>query len=109
MLAVFARTFLIIVALFIIPLGAHALWWTLREDIAPSWRAADWSSAKLLPAATEAPEAIVAVYAARGGRWRGIFAHHTWGGGKEAGARQYTRYDKIGWGSPGGTNGRGPD
>jgi hypothetical protein len=109
MLAALTRTFLIVVALFLIPLGAHALWWAMRDDIAPNWGAADWSSAKLLPAATEAPEAIVAVYAARVGRWRGIFAHHTWVVVKEAGARTYTRYDKVGWGSPVRTNGWAPD
>ena len=64
------------------------LWWAMRDDVAPNWRAADWSSAKLLPAASEAPQAIVAVYAARVGRWRGIFAHHTWVVVKEAGAAQ---------------------
>ena len=106
---VLLRIFLLIIALFILPLGAHALWWTLREDVAPSWRAADWSSAKLLPPPSETQQAIVAVYAARVGRWRGIFAHHTWIVVKEAGARQYTRYDKVGWGSPVRTNGWAPD
>src|SRR5918995_127704 len=77
MLAALARILLIIVALFLIPLAV----------------------------ASEAPEAIVAVYAARVGRWRGIFAHHTWVVVKESGARQYTRYDKVGWGSPVRTNG----
>ena len=42
------------------------------------WRAADWSSAKLLPSPAAAPQPIVAIYAARVGRWRGIFAHHSW-------------------------------
>ncbi len=78
MLVFLSRIFLVIVGLFLLPLGAHALWWAMRDDIAPNRIAADWSSAKLLPVATEAPQAIVAVYAARVGRWRGIFAHHTW-------------------------------
>ena len=85
MLAFLSRIFLVIVGLFVLPLGAHALWWTMRDDIAPSWRAADWSSAKLLPAVTEAPQAIVAIYAARVGRWRGILAQHTRVVVKEAG------------------------
>src|SRR3712207_8293763 len=89
MLAVLFRTFLVIVALFLLPLAAHALWWALRDDIAPSWRAADWSSAKLLPAASEAPEAIVAVYAARVGGWRGIFAHRSEEHTSELQSRQY--------------------
>jgi hypothetical protein len=85
-MAFISRIFLLIIGLFILPLGAHAVWWVMREDVAPNWRAADWSSAKLLPQASEAPQAIVAVYAARVGRWRGIFAHHTWIVVKEAGA-----------------------
>jgi Protein of unknown function (DUF3750) len=109
MLVVLARILLVILGLFLLPLGTHALWWALREDVAPSWRAADWSSAKLLPEAARAPQAIVAVYAARVVRWRGIFAHHTWVVVKEAGAQQYTRYDKVGWGSPVRTNGWAPD
>lgn len=109
MLAFLSRVFLVIVGLFLFPLGAHALWWAMRDDIAPNRIAADWSSAKLLPAASQAPQAIVAVYAARVGRWRGIFAHHTWVVVKEAGAPQYTRYDKVGWGSPVRTNGWAPD
>ena len=109
MLAFLSRIFLVIVGLFLLPLGAHALWWAMRDDIAPNRIAADWSSAKLLPVATEAPQAIVAVYAARVGRWRGIFAHHTWVVVKEAGARDYTRYDKVGWGRPVRTDGWPPD
>jgi hypothetical protein len=100
-----ARALLIVFGLFLFPLAAHAVWWAARDDVAPNWRAADWSSAQLLPQASDAPQAIVAVYAARVGRWRGIFAHHTWIVVKEAGARQYTRYDKVGWGSPVRTNG----
>jgi Protein of unknown function (DUF3750) len=102
---VLARLLLVVLGLFLFPLGAHAVWWAMRDDVAPSWRAADWSSARLLPQPSAAPQAIVAVYAARVGRWRGIFAHHTWVVVKEAGARQYTRYDKVGWGSPVRTNG----
>ena len=105
MLLILARALLVILGLFLFPLGAHAVWWAMRDDVAPSWRAADWSSAQLLPKASEAPQAIVAVYAARVGRWRGIFAHHTWVVVKEAGASDYTRYDKVGWGSPVRTNG----
>src|ERR671913_2287678 len=109
MLLLFSRTLLVIVGLFILPLGSHALWWAMRDDVAPSWRAADWSSAKLLPEAASAPEPIVAIYAARVGRWRGIFAHHSWIVVKEAGGRRYTRYDKVGWGSPVRTDGWPPD
>ncbi len=99
------RILLVIAVVFLIPLATHALWWAMRDDVAPSWSRADWSSAKLLPAATEAPQAMVYIYAGRTGRWRGIFAHHSWIVVKEAGARRYTRYDKVGWGSPVRTDG----
>jgi hypothetical protein len=99
------RVLLVIAVVFLIPLATHALWWAMRDDVAPNWSRADWSSAKLLPAATEAPQAMVYIYAGRTGRWRGIFAHHSWIVVKEAGARRYTRYDKVGWGSPVRTDG----
>ena len=51
-----------------------------------AWSEADWSSARLLPAARAKPEALVHVYAARTGRWKGIFAHHSWIVVKEKGA-----------------------
>jgi hypothetical protein len=84
---------------FLVPLGVHAVWW-LATDRADAWHASDWSSAKLLPAARNKPEALVHVYAGRVGRWRGVFAHHTWIVVKERGAKTYTRYDKTGWGQP---------
>jgi hypothetical protein len=42
-----------------------------------NWQTADRSSAGLLPAASEYPDALIRVYAARTVRWRGIFAVHT--------------------------------
>ena len=101
--------FLLFFILFLAPLAAHGLWWWAREDVASNWRRADWSSADLLPQPAAAPQAIVHIYAARVGRWRGIFAHHSWIVVKEAGATRYTRYDKVGWGSPVRTDGWAPD
>lgn len=95
-----ARRFLIVFALlFILPVATHAAWWS-RQSLAGEWHRADWSSAKLLPAATIEPEATVHVFAARVGRWRGAFAHHSWVVVKEAGASAYTRFDVVGWGNP---------
>lgn len=103
------RTMLLLfLVLFLLPLAAHAVWWT-TQDRAEVWHRADWSSAGLLPPASAHPEAVVRVYAARVGRWRGIFAHHSWIVIKEAGAERYTRYDKVGWGSPVRTNGWAAD
>ena len=84
---------------FLLPLAAHAAWWLSREQPA-SWSAADWSSAGLLPPAASAPEAMVRVYAARAGRWKGVFAHHMWLVLKEPGGARYERFDKVGWGRP---------
>lgn len=102
--------FVVFLAAFVAPLGTHALWWMSRDDIPARWSAADWSSAGLLPRdARAAPQALVRVYAARTGRWRGAVAHHSWIVVKEAGAPAYTRYDKVGWGSPIRVNGWAPD
>jgi hypothetical protein len=103
------RLLLVVLALFLIPLAAHALWWSMRDDLAPNWSSADWSSAKLLPPPAAKPDAIVYIYAARTGRWKGIFAHHSWVVVKEKGAGRYTRYDKVGWGRPVRTDGWPPD
>ncbi len=94
--------------IFLLPLVAHAAWW-LAHDPAHAWNEADWSSARLLPAPARSPDAMIHVYAARVGRWRGVFADHTWIVLKEKGASTYTRYDKTFWGSPVKTNGWAPD
>jgi Protein of unknown function (DUF3750) len=93
--------------IFLLPLLVHAAWWTWH-DPATAWNEADWSSTGLLPDAKSRPEAMVHVYAARVGRWRGIFADHTWIVIKEKGGG-YTRYDKTFWGNPVKTNQWKPD
>jgi hypothetical protein len=93
---------------FLTPLALHAAWW-LSTDKAVAWSQADWGSAHLLPAARAKPEAMVHVYAARTGRWKGIFAHHSWIVVKEKGAASYTRYDKVAWGRPVKVNNWAPD
>lgn len=97
------------VALYLLPLAAYALWRQQAPDAPASWSRADWSSAGLLPAPSAHPGAIVRIYAARAGRWRGIVAHHSWIVVKEAGAATYTRFDKVGWGTPVRENGWAPD
>ncbi len=86
-------------AAFVSPLAVHAAWWLSTYE-AQAWNQADWSSARLLPAAGAKREALVHVYAARTGRWKGIFAHHSWIVVKDRGAGAYTRYDKVAWGQP---------
>ena len=43
------------------------------------------------------------------GRWKGIFAHHSWIVIKERNATSYTRYDKVAWGRPVKIDGWAPD
>lgn len=94
--------------LFLLPLGAHALVWMAREHPA-SWNRADWTSSGLLPPPTADSLAMIHIYAARTGRWKGAVAHHTWLVLKEAGAAPYERYDEVGWGSPVRRDGWAPD
>lgn len=86
-------------ALVVLPiLGGGA--WSYAQGWASSWHTADWSSSGLGPVAAETPEAVVRVYAARAGRWKGIFAVHTWITMKRQGAQSFDRYDVVGWGAP---------
>ncbi|NNM74902.1 DUF3750 domain-containing protein [Enterovirga aerilata] len=103
------RILLALLVLFILPLATHALWWAARDDLAPDWSRADWTSAKILSAAAEHRPALIRIYAARTGRWKGMVAHHSWIVVKEEGASRYTRFDKVGWGSPVRTNGWAAD
>ncbi len=63
----------------------------------------------MLPPARAKPGAAVYVFAARTGRWKGIFAHHSWIVIKERGATSYTRFDKVAWGRPVKINNWAPD
>lgn len=90
---------LILLFAFLLPLATHAAWW-LSQDHPKSYAVADWSSADVLPLPSAVPEAVVHVLAGRTGRWKGIFAHHTWVVVKPKGAARYTRYEVVGWGHP---------
>ena len=93
---------------FLMPLATHAAWWQL-QDHPRSWSEANWSSAGILPPASARRAAVVHVLAGRTGRWKGIFAHHTWIVVKPEGASRYTRYDVVGWGRPVRTDAYAPD
>jgi hypothetical protein len=94
--------------LFLAPLATHGAWW-LMQDHPRSWAEANWSSAGILPPARTRPEAIVHVMAGRTGRWKGIFAHHTWIVVKGRDADRYTRYEVLGWGHALRTDAYAPD
>lgn len=85
--------------LFLLPIGLAAGVYYARDHSA-DWRAADRSSAGLLPAAARDAPAVVRIFAARTVRWRGIFATHTWIVFKGPADGAYTRYDYTAWGQP---------
>ena len=95
---------LAILLLFLAPILARAALFA-ASDAPRSWRDADWSSSGLLPAAADFKPARVIVFTGKAGAWKGIFAVHSWIVLKPAGARAWTRYDVVGWGSPVRTNG----
>src|SRR5688572_15624273 len=95
-----ARKILIaILAVFLFPLAAHAVLQSMQQHPA-NFRAANWASVGMLPAASADNEARLLVFAGRTGRWKGIFAVHSWVVFKPAGATAWTRYDVVGWGNP---------
>jgi len=89
----------VVLALFIVPTIAGAAW-SYGQIWPRSFRDADWSSSGIAPDPRKDREAIVQVYAARAGRWKGVFGVHTWIALKPAGARRFERYDVVGWGRP---------
>jgi hypothetical protein len=99
---------LTILLLFLLPVAARAALFAY-EGGPRSWREADWSSSGSLPAAGAHPEARVLVMTGRTGGWKGVVAVHSWVVFKRANARNWTRYDVVGWGSPVRRNGWDPD
>ncbi|MGL4259992.1 MAG: DUF3750 domain-containing protein, partial [Afipia sp.] len=75
------------------PIGISAASYFLSDRASANWYAADRSSAGVLPSASEHPDALVRIYAARTVRWRGIVAVHSWIVFKEKGVSRYGRYD----------------
>ncbi|WP_137135422.1 DUF3750 domain-containing protein [Rhizobium sp. FKY42] len=93
------RLLLAIFAIYLLPTFASAGWWALQDRPA-RWSEANWGSAGILPEASQSDEAAVYVFSAKTGGLKGAVASHAWIVTKEKGARTYTRYDKVGWGSP---------
>jgi hypothetical protein len=99
---------LVFALLIVVPVALSGINY-LFADRRGNWQTADRSSAGLLPGASEHPDAVIRVYAARTVRWRGIFAVHCWIVVKERGAPRYTRYDYTAWGEPIRVDGFAPD
>jgi hypothetical protein len=95
---------LMIFAVFLVPLIARAALYAAGNS-PRSWRDADWSSTSALPQASDYKPARVIVFTGKAGAWKGIFAVHSWIVLKPANARDWTRYDVVGWGNPVRTNG----
>jgi hypothetical protein len=95
---------LAIFALFFAPIMARAAFYAAGG--APrSWREADWSSTGALPQAVLYEPARLIVFTGTTGGWKGVFSVHSWIVLKREGAREWTRYDVVGWGNPVRTNG----
>lgn len=90
--------FFVIAVAVVLPLGGRAAYYW-GGDNGVSWYEANWSSANILPPARPDAPAMVRIFSARTGRWRSIFAVHTWIVVKPAGG-DYERYEIVGWGMP---------
>src|SRR4030088_2548553 len=90
---------LIFALLIVVPVALSGINYFLG-DRRGNWQTADRSSAGLLPKASDHPDAVIRIYAARTVRWRGIFAVHCWIVIKERNAPRHTRYDYTAWGEP---------
>jgi Protein of unknown function (DUF3750) len=100
---------LTILAIFLFPLAVHGALYSVQSRGAQSYDRADWSSTGMLPPADAEPEARLLVFTGRTGRWRGIFAVHSWVVLKPENASNWMRYDVVGWGQPVRNNGWAPD
>ena len=97
-----------ILAIFLLPLAVHALLY-VGADRPTSFRNADWSSVGMLQPASADGDARLLVFTGRTGRWKGIFAVHSWVVFKPENGATWSRYDVVGWGQPVRTNGWAPD
>jgi hypothetical protein len=102
------KSVLTILAVFLIPLAIHGLLYSAQSR-GESYDRADWSSTGMLGPASADPEARLLIFTGRTGRWRGIFAVHSWVVLKPENATSWSRYDVVGWGQPVRTNGWAPD
>src|SRR5438270_1173884 len=97
-----------ILALFLFPLAVHAALYAAKER-PRSFYEASWPSTGMLPPATADRDARLLVFTGRTGRWKGIFAVHSWIVLKDENATSWNRYDVVGWGQPVRSNGWAPD
>ena len=84
------KVFWSVVLLFLLPTFASAAWF-YSQGWPGSYRTANWSSSGIGPDPRKTREAIIQVYSARAGRWKGAFGVHTWIAMKPAGSRRFER------------------
>jgi hypothetical protein len=102
------KTVLTILAIFLFPLAVHGALYSVQGR-PQSYDRADWSSTGMLPAADAEREARLLIFTGRTGRWKGIFAVHSWVVFKAENAPNWDRYDVVGWGQPVRNNNWAPD
>src|ERR1700761_3162370 len=90
------RLALSFLVLFVLPLFVSAC--VFGRDSAVPWYEARRDATGLAPDPATTPQAVSQVYAARAVWWRGIFAVHTWIVVKPTKAREFTRYEVMGFG-----------
>ncbi|MFK5978016.1 MAG: DUF3750 domain-containing protein [Rhizobiaceae bacterium] len=93
------RLILMFLFVFMAPLGVHAVVYS-QGEWPSSWSSANWSSSHTIPSPQKHTDAMVRIYSARTGRWKGIFAVHSWLVIKRQSETEYHRYDVVGWGQP---------
>jgi hypothetical protein len=91
-----ARLALSLLIVLVLPLLVSAC--VFGRDSSVPWYDARRDASGLAPDPASHPEAVIQVYAARAVSWRGIFAVHTWIVVKPTNARQFTRYEVVGFG-----------
>ncbi len=93
------RALLVLTFLIVLPIASGGAWF-YAQGWPSNWRTADWSSSGVAVDTATLDEAVVQIYAARAGRWKSVFAVHSWLVVKRAGEETYTRYEVVGWGTP---------
>ena len=89
----------VLLVIYVAPAALAAMLWTTGDHPA-SWSQADWTSARVLPAAARDEAAAFYIMAARTGGLKGALADHSWIVVKDKGASRYERWDVVGWGDP---------
>ena len=96
------------VALFLVPAFASLVCWITKHR-SRSWYGDDLSPTGVINGIIAEHEAAIYILCARTEGLKGGLALHAWIVTKEAGSKEFNRYDKVGWGSPIRKNEYAPD